>query len=63
MSRVILATPSEEFEAQLRAVYGDTLGGDLRYWRDGLLRGHPSQVVEELAGTGADVVAIGPGIH
>src|SRR6266508_625442 len=63
MSRVILATPSEEFEAQLRAAYGDALSGDLRYWRDGLLRGHPSQVVEELAGTGADVVAIGPGIH
>lgn len=63
MSRIILATPSAEFEAQLRAAYGDALSGDLRYWRDGLLRAHPSQVVEELAGTGADVVAIGPGIH
>jgi len=63
MSRLILATPSEDFEAQLRAAYGDALSGDLRYWRDGLLRGHPSQVVEELAGTGADVIAIGPGIH
>jgi pilus assembly protein CpaE len=63
MSRVILATPSEDFEAQVRAVYGDALRGDLRYWRDGLLRGHPSQVVEELANTGADVVAIGPGIQ
>ncbi|MGQ0804628.1 MAG: AAA family ATPase [Actinomycetota bacterium] len=63
MSRVIVATPSPEFEEQLRAAYGDALSGELRYWRDEIMRAQPSQVVEELANTGADVVAIGPGIH
>jgi pilus assembly protein CpaE len=63
MSRIILASPSAEFESQLRTAYSDALADDVRYWRDGLLRSHPAQLVEELAGTGADVVAIGPGIH
>jgi pilus assembly protein CpaE len=63
MSRIILATPSEGFEAQVREALGDATLGELRYWRDGLLTGNPSQVVEELSRTNAAVIAIGPGIH
>jgi pilus assembly protein CpaE len=63
MSRIVLATPSEGFEAQVRRAFGDSVAADLRHWRDDLLKGNPLQVVEELSNTGAEVVAIGPGIH
>ena len=62
MSRLVLATASTEFEDRVRSALDDTNGGNVRYWRDGILRGDPSRTVKELVNGGADVVALGPGL-
>ena len=42
MSRLVLATENVAFEERVRSAFDGDLNGDLRYWRDGLLRGDPS---------------------
>ena len=63
MSRILIASPREDFAERVAAAYDGSLGAELRYWRDGLMKGGPAQVVEELARSNPDVVVIGPGIH
>jgi len=62
VSRLLLATTNVEFENSVRRAFNGELNGDLRYWRDGMLRGDPARAVKELARSGADVVALGPGL-
>jgi pilus assembly protein CpaE len=62
MSRLVLATQNTSFEDRVRRVFDGEFDGDLRYWRDGFLRGDPSRAVRELVNGGADVVALGPGL-
>lgn len=66
MSRLVLATESTAFEDRVRRAFDGSLAcelnGDLRYWRDGFLRGDPMRAVSELLGRGAEVVALGPGL-
>jgi pilus assembly protein CpaE len=62
MSRLVLATENMDFEARVRRVFDGELEGELRYWRNGFLRGDPSRAVRELVNGGADVVALGPGL-
>ena len=42
MSRLVLATENTDFEDRVRRAFDGDLNGDLRYWRDGFLRGDPS---------------------
>jgi len=60
--RLVLATENVEFADRVRTAFDGDIDGDLRYWRDGLLRGDPSRAVRELVNGGADVVALGPGL-
>jgi pilus assembly protein CpaE len=62
VSRLVLATENTEFEERVRRAFDGEFNGDLRYWRDGLLRGDPARAVTELVNGGADVVALGPGL-
>ena len=62
MSRLVLATASVEFEDRVRFALDDEVDGNVRYWRDSILRGDPSRTVKELVNGGADVVALGPGL-
>jgi pilus assembly protein CpaE len=62
VSRLVLATENTDFEDRVRRAFDGGLNGDLRYWRDGMLRGDPARAVTELVNGGADVVAIGPGL-
>jgi pilus assembly protein CpaE len=62
VSRLVLATENTDFEERVRKAFDGELNGDLRYWRDGMLRGDPARTVKELVNGGADVVAIGPGL-
>jgi pilus assembly protein CpaE len=61
VTRVALATPSAAFEQRLRAMFA-SLNGDLRRWHDGISTAPPEQAVEEIAGQGIQVVALGPGL-
>lgn len=63
MTRILLATASEAFEQRMRAAYNGSATGDMRYWREGLLRGELGEVVVELARTNPRVVAVGPELH
>jgi pilus assembly protein CpaE len=62
VSRLLLATENAAFEERVRRAFEGDLNGDLRYWRDGFLLGDPARAVSELAGGGAEVVALGPGL-
>jgi pilus assembly protein CpaE len=62
MSGLVLATPDTAFEARVRGAFDGRLDGDLRVWNDGLAQGDCVHSVAILSGTGADVVALGPGI-
>lgn len=62
MSGIVLATASEDFEGHVRDAFGGVLNGDLRCWRDGLLRGDPTRAIAEIARSGPEVVAVGPGL-
>ena len=62
MSRLVLATQNTDFEARVRRLFDGEIDGELRYWREGFLRGDPSRAVRELVNGGADVVALGPGL-
>lgn len=67
MSSLVLATPSAGFEARVQRALASApnghANGQRRYWREGLLLDDPSRVVEELARTGPDVIAIGPDLE
>ena len=62
MSRLVLATDDAAFETRVRSAFDGEFNGDLRYWREGFLRGDPSRAVTELLQNGAEVVALGPGL-
>jgi pilus assembly protein CpaE len=62
VTRLLLATTNTEFEERVRRAFDGQLNGDLRYWRDGMLRGDPARAVRELIRGKADVVALGPGL-
>jgi pilus assembly protein CpaE len=62
VSRLVLATDDTVFEARVRHAFDGEFNGNLRYWRDGMLRGDPSRAVSELAQDGAEVVGLGPGL-
>ncbi len=62
MSRLVLATQDTTFEERVRRAFEGEFNGDLRYWRDGMLRGDPARTVGELLHDGAEVVALGPGL-
>jgi len=62
VTRLLLATTNTDFEERVRRAFDDRLNGDLRYWRDGMLRGDPARAVRELARGNADVIALGPGL-
>jgi pilus assembly protein CpaE len=59
---LLLATTSIDFEERVRRAFDNQLNGDLRYWRDGMLRGDPARAVRELTRGNADVIALGPGL-
>ncbi len=62
MTRILLATNSEQFENSVR----DALeyDGALRWWDDDLAAGVDLEsLAKELTGTGAGVIAIGPGVR
>jgi pilus assembly protein CpaE len=65
MSTLVLATPSEGFEARVQhALAGAPNGhanGHHRYWREGMLHEEPGRIVDELMRNSPDVIAIGPG--
>ena len=61
MSRLVLATANEEFEARVRDAFEGELTGPLSYWREGMLL-DPCDAVRELSGTGVEVVALGPDV-
>lgn len=62
MSGLLVASPSEDFDGKLADVFGGTLGGHRRYWRDGLLEGNTASLIAELTRTDPAVVALGPGL-
>jgi pilus assembly protein CpaE len=62
VSRLVLATEDTTFEERVRRAFAGEFNGDLRYWRDGMLRGDPARAVGELLHDGAQVVALGPGL-
>ena len=61
MSRLVLATANEEFEARVREAFDGELTGPLSYWREGMLL-EPGDAVRELSGNGVEVVALGPDV-
>ena len=60
MSGLLVASPSENFDAKLANVFNGELNGHRRYWRDGLLDANAASIVAELTRTDPVVVAIGP---
>ena len=60
MSGLLIASPSETFDARLANAFNGELNGHRRYWRDGLLDANPASIVAELTRTDPAVVAIGP---
>jgi pilus assembly protein CpaE len=62
MSSLVVATPCEKFKQRVVGAYRGQLNGHRFYWRDGLLDGPPSSVVNELTRTNPSVVAIGPDV-
>jgi pilus assembly protein CpaE len=60
MTGMVVASPSEGFDAKIAAAFDGELNGARRYWRDGLLDGNSASVVAELTRTDPAVVAIGP---
>jgi len=61
MNDVRVVTPSADFAASLRSVYGES-NGELRYWRDALTAADIPAVVRDLTQSGARVVIVGPGL-
>jgi pilus assembly protein CpaE len=62
MSSLVVATPCEKFKQRVAGAYRGQLNGHRFYWRDGLLDGSASSVVNELTRTNPAVVAIGPDV-
>ena len=62
MSALVFATPCEKFKQRVAGAYHGQLNGHRFYWRDGLLDGPASSVVNELTRTNPSVVAIGPDV-
>ena len=62
MSSLVVATPSERVKQRVAVAYRGQLNGHRFYWRDGLLDGPPSSIVDELTRTHPTVVAIGPDV-
>jgi pilus assembly protein CpaE len=60
VSGLLIASPSEKFDAKLDDVFDGSMGGHRRYWRDGLLEANSVSIVAELTRTDPAVVAIGP---
>jgi pilus assembly protein CpaE len=64
MSRLLLATNEEGWEARVRASYDDTLNGELKSWgtgTDGV--GDADGMLRAIEDHGARVVALGPGLE
>jgi pilus assembly protein CpaE len=59
MTQLVLASADVTFEDRVRDAFEGELGGQLRYWRDGLLD-DPSRMLTDLSGLPTQVVAIGP---
>lgn len=62
MTRILLATNSEQFETSVREAL--EYEGPLRWWEDDLAAGVDLEsLAKELTSTGAGVIAIGPGVR
>jgi pilus assembly protein CpaE len=62
MGTVIVASPTADFEARVRAVMNGALNGNLRSWMWPPDAPDPAQVARAIAADGPAVVALGPGI-
>ena len=63
MSRLLLATSEEGWEARVRESFNDTLNGELKTWGDATLaEGDSTAMLAAITDHGARVVALGPGL-
>ncbi|TVR37509.1 MAG: MinD/ParA family protein [Nitriliruptor sp.] len=61
--RILLATPHAGYEQRVRQAFGATLNGDLRRWDVAHGEVTPDGLLQQLANSSPDVVAIGPDLE